>query len=65
MSRIRTHAQFLAAHARWEEPEDDGPLTECADCGGDGCECCNFKGYFLGDLPMSGREYEQLAEDRH
>jgi RecJ-like exonuclease len=52
MSRIRTHAQFLAAHARWEEPPEDDNLTACDECDGTGhdshgddCEPCGGAGW--------------------
>jgi hypothetical protein len=76
MNRIRTHAQFLAARARWEEPEDERGLQPCPECDGD-CEIagepCVFcagsdgepRGYFCGDFPLSAKEYEQLAEDSY
>jgi hypothetical protein len=71
------HAQFVSAHAVWEEPpEDDCGLEPCLECSGtreiDGepCFACKgsdgeAKGYFLGENPVSPKEFQALAEDRY
>lgn len=56
-------------------PQDDTGLQACPECDGslvvDGEPCwyCQHpkdgepRGYFLGDMPMNAREYQQLAEE--
>ena len=64
---IRNQRQFDAAHSMWEEPTDSDDLTRCEACNGDGCEACNFCGWFSEygpyDAEAEARENEQMKED--
>lgn len=58
-------ADYGPYRGAWGDPrnDDEGGLEPCIECEGDGCACCDDKGYFMGEEPMSKTEFDKLCEE--